>query len=86
MSKWSVGSSIIKTLAPEIISFDNITLTFSPPDKTLTFLTPSSPANNILPRNPLTYVGSLISEYCVSQSTMMSSQSKSFVLSLGKYD
>ena len=40
--------------APLIIILESKQRTFSPPERTLTFLTPSSPANNIRPRNPRT--------------------------------
>ena len=54
ISKWFVGSSINNTLAPIIIILESITRTFSPPESTFTLLTPSSPANNILPMKPRT--------------------------------
>ena len=54
MSRWLVGSSNTNTFAPIIIILEIRHLTFSPPESTLTFLTPSSPANNILPKKPLT--------------------------------
>ena len=85
ISRWLVGSSNISTLEPIIIILDIRHLTFSPPESTLTFLTPSSPANNIRPRKPLTYVGSGSGEYCVSHSTIVSSLLNSAALSLGKY-
>ena len=86
MSRWSVGSSNMSTLLPMIIMRESSTRTFSPPESTRIFFTPSSPAKSIRPRKPRTYVASLISEYCVSQSTMSSSVSKIAVLSFGKYD
>ena len=85
MSRWSVGSSNIRTFAPEIIILDSMQRTLSPPDSTLTFLTPSSPPKSILPKKPRTYVTSFSGEYWVSQSTMVSSLSNSALLSLGKY-
>ena len=84
MSRWSVGSSSSSTLAPEIIIFDSMQRTFSPPERTRTFFTPSSPANSILPRKPRTYVTSFSGEYWVSQSTIVSSLANSALLSLGK--
>ena len=56
MSRWLVGSSKISTFAAEIIIFENRQRTFSPPERTFTYLSPSSPAKSILPRKPLTYV------------------------------
>ena len=54
ISKWLVGSSRIRQLAPLIIILERRHLTFSPPERILTFLTPSSPAKSILPRKPRT--------------------------------
>ena len=44
----------LKKFAPDIIILDSRQRTFSPPERTFTFFTPSSPANSILPRNPRT--------------------------------
>ena len=44
----------IPQFAPEIISLESMQRTFSPPESTRTFFTPSSPANSIRPRNPRT--------------------------------
>ena len=54
MSKWFVGSSSIRKLAPDSIIFDNTQRTFSPPDRTFTDFNASSPENNILPKKLLT--------------------------------
>ena len=47
ISDWLTGYS-------EIISLLNIQRTFSPPERTRTFFTPSSPAKSILPKKPRT--------------------------------
>ena len=85
ISRWLVGSSKISTFAPSIIILDKRTLTFSPPDNTFTFLTPSSPGKSILPKKPLTYVGSGSGEKRVSHSTMVMSSVNWAPISLGKY-
>ena len=54
MSRWFVGSSRIRQLAPLIIILDSRQRTFSPPERIRTFFTPSSPANSIRPRKPRT--------------------------------
>jgi ATPase subunit of ABC transporter with duplicated ATPase domains len=54
ISRWSVGSSKIKTLLPMIIMRERRTRTFSPPERTRIFFTPSSPAKSIRPRKPRT--------------------------------
>ena len=72
MSRWFVGSSKLKKLAPESINLARTHLTFSPPDKTLTVFNASSPENSILPKKPLIYVSSGSFEYFLNHSTKVS--------------
>src|SRR5690554_5792030 len=83
-SKWLVGSSSTKRLGFWSIILEIIHLTFSPPESTVDFLSDSSPVNNILPKNVRTWASSWLSEYCLSQSIRMRSESKYFELSLGR--
>ena len=54
-SKWLVGSSINKTFPAVNIIRANMQRTFSPPDKTVTGFSASSPENNIRPNQPRKY-------------------------------
>ena len=54
ISRWLVGSSRIRMLAPEIIILERRQRTFSPPESTRTRFTPSSPGKSIRPRKPRT--------------------------------
>ncbi len=54
MSRWSVGSSSIRTLLPIIIMRESSTRTLSPPERTRIFLVPSSPEKSIRPKKPRT--------------------------------
>ena len=86
-SRWFVGSSINNTFGFPIIIFDNIHLTFSPPDKTLQDFKASSPPNSILPRKLLMNNSSLSSSllaHCLSQSTNEIFLSKKEWLSIGR--
>ena len=75
ISKWFVGSSKIKKFAPDNIIFAKTHLTFSPPEITFADFKASSPENNILPKNPLTYVSSGSFEYFLNHSVKLSSVS-----------
>src|SRR3990167_7619560 len=86
-SKWLVGPSSSKTLAPESISFENIQRTFSPPERTFGFFSASFPLKSIFPKNPRMKDSSFTSEYWLNQSTMeFSSPEKYFELSVGKFN
>ena len=63
----------------------SIQRTFSPPESTFTFFTPSSPAKEHTAQEAADIGGILdLGEYWVSQSTMVSSLLNSWELSLGK--
>ncbi len=82
-SKWLVGVSSIKQLALRSCIRAIIHLIFSPPERTLTFFTTSSPENNILPRYAFICT-SFPGPYCDNQSTKFMSLWKNSVLSSGR--
>ena len=84
-SRCSNGWSIIKKLDGLIIERANISLTFSPPEVTLTFLNTASALKSILPKNPRIFSSSFSLVHWLIHNSKSKSLSKNDLLSKGKY-